>query len=269
MKKINVVFKNTSDAEFVNRFLEKEGADFEVFDISKFRDSGTFSDDIKRNDLGKLQEEGFDAQLFQSVDENVPTRLLIPGSFSEKEDWDKEYTLYHELGHYFSIENDLIREYNAFLEECNIPANLLTQLIRIPFEVEAEKYVFENHQELFNKHANEVYLDYSNQVRDQIRLIDENSIKDVGNFSVVYEIRVYRYNCVIENTYDHQSENYARHKENVDAIKKELSRKGHIFIELNKEADLLNDALQESFYKDGDFGVYMNKCKEIYEKARE
>ncbi len=255
MKKINVILKNSDDKEFVKNFLKKEGVDFEFFDISEFEGSGTFSNEIKKNDLEKLQEERFDAQIFQSVDESVPTRLLIPDSFSEKEDWDKEYTLYHELGHYFSTENDLIRKYYGFLER----HRLSTELIRIPFEVEAEKCVFENHQELFNKHADAVYLNYldMNQIRNSEAPLD---------FYWDYEISLFRYNCVIENTYDRQSENYTRHKENIDAIKKELSRRGNVSIELNKEADPLNDALQESFYKDGDFGVYLNKCKEIYER---
>jgi hypothetical protein len=264
MKKITVVIQNTYDKDFVGSFLKNEGLDFEIFDINQY-DNSDFPVFIVDRDLDLLKNNNnFDAQIFQSVDENIPTRLLVPNNFSEKEHWDKEYALSHELGHYFSMENDLIWRYYDFLEKAHLPQKELTQLIRIPFEVEAEKYVFEKKRELFDEHADAVYLDYQNQLRTQIHLIDENSIMNSDNFSAVYEIRLFRYNCIIENTYDRQSEHYAKHKKSIDAVKEVLATRGKLFSDINKKVDPLSNSLRECFYESGDFLEYLNQCKEIY-----
>ena len=231
MKKINVITQD-KDKDFIKTFLEKEKINFEIFDEVEYSNSNKFSDEIKNNDLNFLKKGNFNAQIFQSVDENISTRLLIPNSSSDKKDWQKEYDLYHELGHYYSMEKDLICKYYSFLEN---NAVLKGELFNLPFEVEAEKYVFEKYKEFFEKNANEVYLKYLSQIGNQLCLINEETIKNHSNFYGIYEIRLFRYNCIIENICDNQCEFYKKHKNNINEIKNRLESKGKLFFEINKK----------------------------------
>lgn len=177
MKKINVIFQN-NNREFLKVFLEKEKVDFEIFNVVEYRNSDKFLDNVKNNDLDELKKD-FNAQIFQSVDENIPTRLLIPSNFLSKEDWQKEYSLYHELGHYYSLDKDWVRKYHYFLEG---NSDLKGELFKFPLEVEAEKYVFKNQRKLFKKNVDKACLNYLNQIKNQIGLISEKPLKILVTF---------------------------------------------------------------------------------------
>jgi len=260
MKKINVITQN-NEKNFIKTFLEEEKIDFEIFNEVEYINSNKFSDEIKKNDRELLKAGNFEAQILQSVNDNIPTRLLIPNSFSDKENYQKVYDIYHELGHYYSIEKDLVCKYYSFLENNTV---LKGELFKLPFEIEAEKYVFKKHKEFFEKNADEVYLIYLSQIDNKIDLINEEMIKNPSNFYGIYEIRLFRYNCIIENICDNQSEFYKKHKNNINKIKKRLESKGKLFSEINKEVDLLNNSIKEDFYKNNDFEKYSSECKLIY-----
>lgn len=260
MKKINVICKKENN-KFIREFLKSEKIDFKIFDLDKYKKSEKFEDNIKNNDLDKINKPEFNAEILQSIEEKAPTRLLIHNDFYHKEYWEKEYTLYHELGHYYSINEKFIFNYYKYLEENKLEG----ELYNIPLEIEAEKYVFNNYKELFDKNSEDTYLKYSEQIKDNLEKINNNSIKNSDNFKNIYEVRVFRYYCIIENIYNNKTvPHYKKCKENIKDIKNSLESKGKIFSKINKKIDFLNKSLQEDFYLNKDFKKYINNCDEIY-----
>ncbi len=258
MKKINVIADKEMHS-FIEKFLEDRSVDFSVDTVESYSKRNDINDHIKENDLNLLKQGYFNAQVFQSSYQEVPTRLLVPKEFSSLKDWSKEYSMLHELGHFFSLKNNLIFDYYKYLEE----NNLRGELFNIPFEIEAEKYVFENNKKLFEKNANAVYFNYLRQIKDIIGKINSNSIRNYKDFYNIYEIRLFRYSSIIKFVCESEIELYKKHMENIKKIKKLLAMKGSFFVKINSGLDRIITSLSDDFYK-GNFIQYINRCKEIY-----
>jgi len=261
MRKIFVIAPE-DNSNFIKEFLSTKvgNSAFVILSPEDYEKQKEIKQEIKYNDINLLEKANFNAQLFQSANEDIPTRLLIPKKFNSFEIWNKEYTLLHELGHYFSMDKLLIAKYYSFLEE----KKLNGQLYNIPLEIEAERYVFEKNKKLFKENANRTYLDYYKQFKKNIKIIKDDAVKKEENFEYVVEIRLFRYYAIINEILNKNTKTYKKHLNNIEEIKNILARKGN---KLKTIVDNLDDFNQKIniFYLDEDFDSYIKFCKRNYE----
>lgn len=259
MKNIFVIAPK-DDFDLIQRILSTKKIDFIIWSFEDYKKQKEIKIEIKNNDINLLGKANFNAQLFQSVNEDIPTRLLVPKNFSSFETWNKEYTLLHELGHYFSINRILIGKYYSLLEE----KRLNGQLYNIPLEIEAEKYVFRENKKLFKKNADTIYLNYYRQIKENMKNIRENTIEIKENFEQIIEIRLFRYCAIINKILNKGTKIYKRHADNIEKIKNILAKNGS---KLKIIVNNMNDLNQKInlFYSNKDFDSYIKFCKKNYE----
>jgi len=254
-KKIFIVAPNP-EFDFIIKMLLNQRV---IFCSPKTSDDMINNEDIPNNiianDLYVLKNGGFNAQVFQSVCGNIPTRLLIPDAFSELELWMKEYSILHEIGHYFSIDKKDIKNYYSFLEK----NKLYGQLYNIPLEIEAEKYVYKNNKKLFKRNADQVYLNYYTDLKNNIHKIKNNF------FEQVFEIRFYRYYAIIENVPNKKSKFYKKHKKKIKKIRDFLSNEKEAYKEIVEMIDNFDSNIY-NFFNNNDFQLYINYCDSVYVK---
>jgi len=196
MKKLWVIVNKVSlDKSTISKHLDD--CSFEIIDIKKLESStDIFSQAIILNDKKLVLNPTFEAKLMQSADEKIPSRLLIPDSFDNLEDWKKQYTMLHELGHYLSNQNEIILKYIGILEK----KELYNEIYMLPLEIEAEKFVMKTNYDLYLQNFSEVYSNYFLQIKEAIdngELTKEN----IGeNFYAIFEIRLFRFAGILCST---------------------------------------------------------------------
>ncbi len=257
MKKIFVIASKNS-FNFVRNVLSSKNIDFTIWDDEYYKKQKEMEKYIVDNDIALLKNENFNAQLFQSVEKDIQTRLLIPNNFDSLDEWNKKYTLMHELGHYFSMNKNSVEKYYDFLEK----NKLIGQLYNIPLEVEAEKYVFMEDKKLFKNNANEIYYNYYQQLKDNIDGINQDNMNE-RNFEQIFEIRLFRYDAIIESVLNRGTATYKRHKSSLKKIETILKKKGDYFKGVIDNMDNLNQALDDLNLNES-FDSYCNICRENY-----
>lgn len=252
------------DIGFIDNFLSNKGVDFVIWEDINYAENAKregIGQNIITNDEDNLKYGTFNAQVFQSADIAIPTRLLIPKIFDKLNGWEKQYSLLHEFGHYLSLNEVRIFDYYAYLEK----NKLYGQLYNIPLEIEAERYVFATDKTLFNRNADVVYYNYWEDIKNQGNHINKDSIK-TEYFSRVVEIRLFRYFSIIEYVTLKGSKFYKKH---MAKVRKNFNRLSNLtgFDKVTGELDPFSKKL-EAYLLRNEFDVYCDYCKNIYLKLQ-
>lgn len=198
MKKLWILVDNIDPDEIeLKKFINDDDIEYEIIDVdalSKRKDQ--FTQEIIDNDTKLVKKPNFEAKLLQSSSDRIPTRLIIPDSFARHEPWNKEYTILHELGHYYSSEDEKIISYYSILES----KRLYSEMYNVPLEVAAEKIVKDKKYDLFVTHCLEVYAKYYQQIKELVENGQLNSRNIAENFSAVFAIRVFRFAAILYAT---------------------------------------------------------------------
>lgn len=198
MKKLWIILNEVSKEEIeIENLFNDDEIEYEYVDLESFTDNtDVFSDIIIRHDSNAIKNPNFEAKIMQSSYDDVPTRLIIPDSFSSLDGWKKQYYLIHELGHYFSMQNPKIFGYYNLLEQ----KKLNSEIYLLPLEIEAEKYVKQVDFELLLSNFKNTYGEYYNQIKESIdsNVLTSSNIRH--NFYGIFEIRLFRFGGILHST---------------------------------------------------------------------
>ena len=255
MKKIYVLFSQKK-LDIVSTILNRYNIDYELYSIDEYMNNSNLPYNIIINDIKTISDDYFWAKIFQSFEENIETRLLIPNEFYSKDIWGKEYTLIHELGHYFSLENKLVFEYQKIFESnySILETMLWTELYTIPLEIEAERFVSINRFELFEKNIEEVYLNYYEQIKEILDKLNNSNIW--MNFEKCFVIRLYRFSLIVNKILDKDSDLYKECYKQIENIKELFETKGDLFKKYNNYEQLIINKVWNN-------DEYLSLCNDI------